>query len=176
MHEFLANYEGVLISDFYSGYDSLNCKHQKCIVHIIRDLNNDLWSNTFDDELGKFVSEVKDLFVPIMETIQKYGLKRRNMNKFKRVVDKFYIRIIIDRSYKSDLCLKYQERFIKYRKSLFTFLEQDGIPWHNNPAENVLRSITLQFDISGVLHKSVIDEYLLLLSIKQTCRFRINHS
>ena len=48
----------------------------------------------------------------------------------------------------------------------------DDIPWHNNPAENVLRSITLQFDISKVLHKSVIEEYLLFLSIKQTCRFQ----
>lgn len=172
VHEFLAAYEGVLVSDFYSGYDSLNCKHQKCLVHIIRDLNNDLWSNPFDVELGNFVYEVKDLLVPLMEAIQKYGLKKRNLNKFKTAVDKFYINTIIDHSYKSDLCVKYQERFIKYRESLFTFLEQDGIPWHNNPAENALRAITLQLDISGVLHKSVLEEYLLLLSIKQTCKFQ----
>ncbi len=172
VHEFLGDYEGVLISDFYAGYDSLKCEHQKCLVHIIRDLNNDLWSNPFDVEFGNFVSEVRDLFVPIMEAIQRYGLKKRNLNKFKRTVGKSYDSTIIDHSYRSDLCLKYQTRFIKYRESLFTFLEHDGIPWHNNPAENALRAITLQLDISGVLHKSVIDEYLLLLSIKQTCKFQ----
>jgi predicted RecB family nuclease len=172
VHEFLADYEGVLISDFYPGYDSLNCKHQKCLVHIIRDLNNDLWSNPFDVEFGNFVSEIKNLLVPIMEAIQKYGLKKRNLNKFKRAVEKFYVSTIIDHSYKSDLCSKYQERFIKYRESLFTFIEQDGIPWHNNPAENALRAITLQLNISGGLHKSVIEEYLVLLGIKQTCKFQ----
>jgi hypothetical protein len=170
--EFLADYEGVLISDFYPGYDSINCRHQKCLVHIIRDLNNDLWSNPFDVEFGNFVSEIKNLLVPIMEAIQKYGLKKRNLNKFKRNIEKFYLRTIIDHSYKSDLCSKYQERFIKYRESLFTFIEQDGIPWHNNPAENALTAIILQLNISRVLHKSVIEEYLVLLGIKQTCKFQ----
>ena len=83
-----------------------------------------------------------------------------------RVIEKFYVSTIIDYSYKSDLCSKYQDRFMKYRESLFIFLKHDGIPWHNNPAENALRAITLQLDISGVLHKSVIKEYLILLGIK----------
>ncbi len=43
VHEFLANYNGTLVSDFYAGYDSLKCKQQKCWVHLIRDLNNGLW-------------------------------------------------------------------------------------------------------------------------------------
>jgi hypothetical protein len=107
-----------------------------------------------------------------MEAIQKYGLKKRNLNKFKRAVEKFYVSTIIDHSYKSYHCSKYQERFAKYRESMFFFLKQDGIPWHNNPIENALRAITLQLDISKVLYESVIEEYLILLSIKQTCRFQ----
>lgn len=82
IHEMLSLYDGVLISDFYSGYDSLGCKHQKCLVHIIRDLNNDLWSNPFDLEYGLFVNDVKELIIPIMETIQKYGLKAKHLNKY----------------------------------------------------------------------------------------------
>jgi transposase-like protein len=42
VHEFVSNYGGVLVSDFYPGYDSITCKQQKCLVHLIRDLNNDL--------------------------------------------------------------------------------------------------------------------------------------
>src|SRR5438128_10955353 len=37
-HEFLINYNGILISDFYPGYDSVRCRQQKCWVHLIRDL------------------------------------------------------------------------------------------------------------------------------------------
>jgi len=42
VHEFLRGYRGVLITDFYSGYDSVPCRQQKCWVHLIRDLNDDL--------------------------------------------------------------------------------------------------------------------------------------
>ncbi len=126
VHEFLSTYEGVLISDFYPGFDSLKCKHQKCLVHLIRDLNNDLWSNPFDFELGIFVSNVRDLLVPIMEAIQKYGLKERHLCKFNSNVDKYYNKYMIGCTYKSSLCLKYQDRIIKYKESLFIFLNKDG--------------------------------------------------
>jgi Transposase IS66 family/RNase_H superfamily len=43
VYEFLAAYQGTLISDFYPGYDSVQCRQQKCWVHLIRDLNDDLW-------------------------------------------------------------------------------------------------------------------------------------
>ncbi len=56
-HEFLKNYHGILISDFYSGYDAIACRQQKCWVHLIRDLNNDLWLYPFDSEYEIFVSE-----------------------------------------------------------------------------------------------------------------------
>lgn len=60
VHEFLSNYKGVLISDFYGGYDAVTCAQQKCLVHLIRDLNDDLWSNPYNQVYEAFVSEVKD--------------------------------------------------------------------------------------------------------------------
>jgi hypothetical protein len=45
LQEMPANYEGVLISDFYGGYHSMPCRQQKCLVHLIRDLNDDLWKH-----------------------------------------------------------------------------------------------------------------------------------
>ena len=35
VRDFLANYEGILISHFYPGYNSLHCPQQKCWVHLI---------------------------------------------------------------------------------------------------------------------------------------------
>jgi len=34
VHEFLASFNGILISDFYPGYDSVKCVQQKCWVHL----------------------------------------------------------------------------------------------------------------------------------------------
>lgn len=170
--EFLATYRGVLIADFYAGYDSIECKQQRCWVHLIRDLNNDLWESPLDSEYEMFVSEVRGLIVPIMEAVQKYGLKRCHLNRFTKQVDTFYARIITDKSYKSELALRYQKRFVRYRESLFTFIEQDGIPWHNNTAERALRHIAKQRAISGSFHEAVTRDYLRLLDIRQTCRFQ----
>lgn len=171
VREFLKDFKGVLISDFYAGYDSLTCNHQKCWVHVIHDLNNDLYTSPFDNEFKSFVMNLRDLILPIMEAIQRYGLKKRHLNKFKRNVDRFY-RNTLDNSYKSDICTKYQERFLCYRNSLFTFLDNDGMPWHNNHAENALRYIILQKDISRTFHKSVIRSYLTYLGMKQTCKIQ----
>jgi predicted RecB family nuclease len=172
VHEILSNYQGVLISDFYPGYDSAECKQQKCWGHLIRDINDDLWAAPFDTEFEMFVLEVRNLIIPIMEAVQKYGLKKRNLTKFKKSVDKFYKKVIVNKRYKSELNIKYQKRFEKYRDSLFIFLEQDGIPWHNNTAERALRHLAVQRKISGSFFESVTHHYLLLLGIMQSCRFQ----
>jgi len=161
-----------LISDFYPGYDSQKCKQQKCWVHLIRDMNNDLWRAPHDVEFNEFVLEVKNLVVPILITIDRYGLRKRNINKFIKQVDKFYVKIITGKYYKSELVNKYQKRFVKYRESLFTFLEYEGIPWHNNTAEIAIRHIAVQRKISKRFTEAVTYNYLRLLSIRQSCRFQ----
>lgn len=171
-HELLHNYEGVLISDFYAGYDSVDCKQQKCWVHLIRDLNDDLYNSPFDIEYEKFVLEVKKLIMPIMEKIDKYGLKKRYLSQFIREVDKFYKKNIIDIIYKSEIVLKYQKRFIRYQNSLFTFLEKDRVPWHNNLAERAIRHLAIQRDHSTAWQESSTKNYFVLLSIQQTCCFQ----
>ncbi|MCP4287524.1 MAG: transposase, partial [Gammaproteobacteria bacterium] len=63
-------------------------------------------------------------------------------------------------------------RFTRYQDSLFTFLEQDGIPWHNNTAENAIRHLAIQRDMSKSFYESGTRAYLVLLGIRQTCRFQ----
>lgn len=171
-HELFDGYSGVLCSDFYPGYDSVQCTQQKCWVHFIRDLNDDLRKSPFDVELEYFVTSVRDLIVPIFEAIDKYGLKVRNLRRFKKSVDQFYDRYILGKTYRSDLVATHQKRFAKYRDKLFVFLDRDGVPWNNNMAERAIRHLAVQRKISGSFGKDKISHYLLLLGITQTCRFK----
>ena len=173
VHQILEKYKGVLISDFYSGYDSVPCPQQKCWVHLIRHLNKDLRENPFDLEYEYFISGVRNLIIPIMETVQKYGLKKFHLQKFEKKVAIFYRDSIENKQYKSELALKYQKHFQKYKDSLFTFLRQDGIPWHNNTAENALRHVARQRSISTTaFHEMPTRNYLVMLGICQTCRYQ----
>ena len=172
VREVLGEYGGILITDFYGGYDAVPCRQQKCLVHLVRDLNNDLWRRPFEAELERFVLEVRNLVVPIMEAANTYGLRKRNLGKFRKSVDRFYRRVITSRVYRSDPVRAYQKRFQRYRQSLFTFLEYDGIPWNNNMGERALRHLTVQRKISGSFYESLAPAYLLLLGLAQTCRFQ----
>jgi predicted RecB family nuclease len=172
VQEMLDGYPGVLISDFYGGYDACNCRQQKCLVHLIRDLNDDLWKNPFNQELEGFVGAVRDLLVPIMADVERFDLKRWHLHKHTHLVERFYKAVIVGREYKCEVTQKYQKRFIRFRESLFRFLGEDGIPWNNNTAERASRHLAVQRKISGCFFKRVAVQYLRLLGIAQTCRFQ----
>ena len=172
VREVLAGYQGVLVSDFYPGYDGVPCRQQKCLVHLVRDINDDLWAAPFDEELEGFAVAVQSLLVPILEAVDRFGLKVWHLRKFENEVERFYDKNITRREYTSEAAIKYQKRFIRYRESLFTFLTQDNIPWENNMAERAIRQLAVQRKISGSFFKRVAPQYLLLLAISQTCRFQ----
>ena len=52
----LKDFSGVLVSDFYAAYDAIECPQQKCLIHFIRDLNDDLLKHPYDDELKQLVA------------------------------------------------------------------------------------------------------------------------
>ena len=99
-----------------------------------------------------------------------YGLKKRHLQKFKKNVEKFYSKNINDKVYKSELAINFQKRFERDKQNLFTFIEYDSIPWHNNTAENAIRHLAVQRKISGSFFESGATAYLVLLGIMKTCK------
>ncbi len=168
----MKDFNGVLVSDFYTGYDSLDCKQQKCLVHLIRDMNEYFLKNQLDGELKNIVSEFGNLLRSIIATIDKYGLKKIHLNKHKKDVERFYTKVI-SKSLESELALSYQKRLSKYREKIFLFLEHDNIPWNNNNAEHSIKPFAKwRKKISKSLTKQNIENHLILLSILQTCKYR----
>ena len=171
LKELLKDFKGVLISDFYTGYDSVECRQQKCLVHLIRDLNEDFLKHQLDLELKNIVIQFGNLLRNIIESIDKYGLKKMHLNKHKKDVEKFYTKVI-SINFESELAMSYQKRFLKYREKLFLFLEYDSIPWNNNNAEHAIKPFAKwRKKISKCLTKQNIENHLILLSILQTCKY-----
>ena len=168
----LKHFKGVLVSDFYTGYDSMECEQQKCLVHLIRDLNEDFIKHQLDTEFKEIISEFGNLLRKIITTIDKYGLKQFHLNKHKKEVEQFYNKTIL-RNFESELAISYQKRFIKYKVKLFLFLYHDGIPWNNNNAEHSIKPFAKwRKKISKSLTKKNIEHHLILLSILQTCKYQ----
>ena len=79
LQKMLEDFHGVMISDFYAPYDVLPCPQQKCLIHLIRDINQDILSNPFDTELQLIAEQFGTLLRAVVSTIDKYGLKRSNV-------------------------------------------------------------------------------------------------
>ena len=120
-------------------------------------------------ELGR---DFTKLLVPIIETIDKYGLKKRHLNKHKIYALRFLEEMGM-KNYSSESAKGFQKRFMKYKDKLFTFLDYDGVPWNNNNAEHAIkRFVFLRRVIGGSSTVKGIQEYLVLLSICETVRLR----
>jgi predicted RecB family nuclease len=167
----LKGFHGVLVSDFYAAYDSLNCAQQKCLIHLIRDLNEDVYKEPFNTEFKGLVGEVAALLKPMIQTIDRFGLKTRFLRKHKAEVDRFF-KWLSQRGYRSETALKCKQRLEKNREALFTFLDHDDIPWNNNNAEHAVKAFALlRRDLDGLATENGIREYLTLLSVCQTCKY-----
>jgi hypothetical protein len=135
-------------------------------------MNDDLWKNPFDDEFERFVDAVRGLLVPLLEDAQRFGLKARHLGKHQSRVNRFYRNMITGQDSVRDTTARYRKRFERYKDSLFTFIVNDGVPWHNNAAERALRHLAVQRKISGAFSEKGASAYLRLLGIAQTCRFQ----
>jgi hypothetical protein len=116
--------------------------------------------------------EFASLIKPIVEAVDRFGLKTHHLRKHKRSVNRFYD-AISKCDYQTDVAAGYKRRFEKNRNKLFTFLDHDGVPWNNNNAEHAIKAFArLRNRIGGKSSASGIRDYLVLLSISETCKYK----
>jgi hypothetical protein len=168
----LKDFKGVLVSDFYAAYEAIDCPQQKCLIHLMRDLNDEILNNPFDHEMKSIAVGFADLLKPMVDSIDRHGLKKLHLRKHIIEVDHFF-KFLDATDFKSEAALKCKQRFEKNRDTLFTFLRYDSVPWNNNNAEHAIKAFARLRDvISGTSSKKGVDEYLTLLSVAETCEYQ----
>ena len=65
----LKDFKGVLVSDFYAAYDTIACPQQKCLIHLMRDLNDEILHNPFDQEMKSIAIGFAELLRPMVKTV-----------------------------------------------------------------------------------------------------------
>ena len=172
VQELLKDFKGVLVSDFYAAYDVIACPRQKCLIHLMRDLNDEILNNPFDEEMKSIAVGFASLLKPMVATIDWRGLKKYFLRKHLVEVDRFYGFLDVS-DFKSEAASKCKQRFEKNRDKLFTFLHYDGVSWNNNNAEHAIKAFARLRDvISGTSTKKGLDEYLTLLTVAETCEYQ----
>ena len=172
LKELLQDFKGVLVSDFFQAYDSLECFKQKCLIHLLRDYNDDLLANPFEEEFKEMTRRFTTLLQRIVKTVDKYGLQRKHLQKHKHEVDGFFT-YIRETQYTSEVAQKYQARLTKHRDTLFTFLDYDNVAWNNTYAEHAIKILATHRNKNiKFFRESRMDDYLRIISIYQTCEYK----
>ena len=160
------------MSDFYAAYDSIQCPQQKCLIHFIRDLNDALLKQPYDEDIRRIAKDFAGLVTPMVETVDRRGLRKRFLSKHKICVNRFY-KHLIDGFGASEAAGKLIERLQKNRNGMFTFLDFDDVPWNNNNAEHAVKAFaTLRRVIEGPTTEKGLRDFLVLLSLCETCKYK----
>jgi Transposase IS66 family len=108
----------------------------------------------------------------IVDTIDRFGLKKRYLHKHKTFADQF-CKVALQMESNSDVVKKYQKRIDKYRNKLFTFLDYDDVAWNNNNAEHAMKCFARYRRFAdGRMTKKSVQDYLMILSMYQTCEYQ----
>lgn len=141
----LAGFRGVLVSDFYSGYHYYPGLHQRCWVHLLRDLH-DLQDKYPTEGVQAFVAAVRKVY----DAANGFQSADRRARRAARL--EFQARLL-------EIALPYKEiglpqsvlagRRVQFEAELYPFVEYPEVPSHNHAAERALRPRVIARKIRG---------------------------
>jgi transposase len=167
-------FNGTLLADFYSAYNSLDARaKQRCLVHLLRELKKALECSAPGDSVHVWCTKLKNLIQQAIELAEQYEDKKIKPARFEQ--EREQIKQTLQDFQFPDSTQKtlrrLSKRLVKFKNELFTFLDQPGIPYHNNHAEQLLRNTVLLRKITFG-HRSVLGalNHEVLMSLQQTAQ------
>lgn len=139
---------GTLVSDFYSAYSAMNCKKQKCLVHLLRELADTA------DKAPAFASS--GFFRKTKRLIKEMLLLKGRWNEMDRTHYTQRVRKLEGRleqlakaDYDEPHARRIGKRLAKFQKELTAFLWDKDLDGTNNAAERAIRPMVVARKISG---------------------------
>ena len=150
------DYQGVLGSDFYAGYNIHHGLHQRCWVHFLRDIHDLKKLHPQDEVLFTWARDVKAIYEQAVAWAGQEPDRTLSPRQLERVrVAQQHV--LEQRLWK--LCQPYAhttapqhtlcERVEQFLPELFVFVAVPGVPAHNNLAERSVRPLVIARKISG---------------------------
>jgi len=190
--EILDGFEGVLGRDGWKPYDVVNCSdHQLDLIHVNRwleraEVKHGVEPRTIlssksailkdsskcSEEFLEFVDGVRSILKKSVEYLKKPppSVKERRND---RLHFQNEIKVFLNREWEDSDAIRISKELLKRLNMLFTFVEVEGVPWHNNDAERAIRKGVLARKISGGRRSwTGAEVYQVLLSVSETSKKR----
>jgi hypothetical protein len=139
---------GTLVSDFYSAYSKMDCKKQKCLAHLLRELKESAEKSPAF-AASRFFANCKRLIKRML----------RLKNQWEMLEDKPYdakvrrfetqLHQLASGKYEEPNAKRIAKRLLKYENELTAFLHEKDLDATNNAAERALRPAVVMRKITG---------------------------
>jgi hypothetical protein len=139
---------GVLSTDFYSAYTAMDCRKQKCLVHLLRELKETaIKSAAFAG--GSFRRRLKRLLKELL--LLRKGKPKLKPADYQRQGKRMEQRLqeLADGSWDEPHAVRIAKRLKRHENELTVFLWEDGVEASNNAAERALRPAVVMRKITG---------------------------
>jgi transposase len=141
--------EGVIVSDFYTAYDQLDGRHQRCWAHLLRDIHDLTEQHPAEAGLAAWAQAMHALFTDAVAWTAAAGAcplaEREQARQRFEAAALALCRAEPARVPHAALC----QRVERYHPELFTFVADPAVPPTNNAAERALRPLVVGRKISG---------------------------
>jgi transposase len=142
-------FQGVLGSDFYGAYNVYRGRHQRCWVHLLRDLHQLKEEHPEDESVQEWARSLRALYERGMACVEAGASSQEER-------EKLYVALV---SEAEELGLRYartdhpcralSKRVLRHLDELFQFVLVAGLAADNNLAERSLRPLVVVRKISG---------------------------
>jgi hypothetical protein len=144
-------FDGHLVSDFYGGYTVYAGKHQRCWVHLLRDLRALTEAHADDADIVGWAQEVRALYDAAQTWLDAHPQPTQTEREpqYLALVTRTHA---LGRSYahvKRHPCQALAKRLLRHEDELFQFVLIDGLSADNNLAERSIRPLVVIRKISG---------------------------
>ena len=132
------DYSGILITDFYSAYNRLPGKKQKCLVHLMREMHQ-LYLKDSTEAYAKAHQRLKRIIRDALRL--KEGQEILEQATYQRRLKRLKQRLFVwsTKPYRNKHLVRLSKRFLKHWVHLLTFLEHPEVSFNNNLAERMIR-------------------------------------
>jgi len=149
-----AEFEGVLVSDFYAGYNIDEGRHQRCWVHLLRDLHELTQPHAENAAVVGWAAALRAVYDTAkayagpsrrVTEVEEHAARRAQQHAFERELMDVCAPSVKTKQPMSVLC----QRVEKYLPEMFMFVADPRVASDNNAAERSLRGPVVSRKISG---------------------------
>lgn len=161
---------GVLVTDFYAAYHKIECRKQRCLVHLLRELAK-LREELPARLVAKNIQPLIELFQDaIALSHQRDALPADEFAPAADAIRQRFNERWWRHSSDPD-CQRIYDRLRRHKDELLVFLDEPGIPADNNLGERDIRSVTAARSDGGVSRSDWgAKAFTIAKSIVRTCQ------